>query len=155
MFLSFYIAFNINFMFKHRFPCYSKRSEYVDGDGLFCKVDIPPHTIFIVMDGDFITDEEYTLRFELGKGGYAHRIRKNTVLDCYDKCNQGLCLGSKSNSALHLFHRTTMEPAKNNATNTYDPKTKVMSLKSLSLSIPAHTEIFYPYGSSYKLEYFV
>ena len=88
-------------------------------------------------------------------GGYTHRIRKNTVLDCYDKCNQGLCLGSKSNSALHFFHRTTMEPAKNNATNTYDPKTKVMSLKSLSMSIPAHTEIFYPYGSSYKLEYFV
>ena len=141
-------------MLKHRFPCYYKRSEYITGHGLFCQVDIPPRTIFVIMDGELITDEEYSSRFLFGKGGYAHRTKKNELLDCYDKCHEGLSMGSKSNSALRLFHPTTKEPAINNALLSYDPKIKMVCLKSGSKTIRAHTEIFNPYGKSYNLSKF-
>jgi len=63
-------------------------------------------------------------------------------------------MGSKSNSALRLFHPTTKEPAINNALLSYDPKIKMVCLKSGSNTIRAHTEIFNPYGKSYNLSNF-
>lgn len=120
------------------------------GEALLCSVDIPPNTHFIAFDGVIRSLVEFKVRRDEGKGSYAVGIRTDKVLDCYDRCLEGICKASKANNSLKLVHKITGEKAVKNARFGFNTNRTLTILVSLDKLIPANTEIMYSYGSRYK-----
>jgi hypothetical protein len=86
-----------------------------------------------------------------GKGGYALRINKTVILDCYDYCKLNECWASYANSATNL-----LSPIPPHASPKANAKLIIRGnnafLVALNKVILPDMEILTHYGSSYVYE---
>jgi hypothetical protein len=98
--------------------------------------------------GDIKSEEQYNNDARQGKGGYAIRINRSTVLDCWDKFNARLCKASWANSHKNCLDTITNTNAKANAYITVNQTTHIVQLRALTIITP-HTEILWEYQNEY------
>ena len=82
---------------------------------------------------------------------YVLHVSKEQRLDCYDTAHTGMCLASMSNSPTGLVHKSSGMAPEPNARLTSNPKDPSELWLILIKPILPHQEIFWRYGSSYKL----
>ena len=101
----------------------------------------------------------YTCLERQGKGGYAIRLKKGYVLDCYKNAKNGTCLASMANSPRHVKIRVVKEGGEFNLVDVeanceifVNQKNNTIALRvKKKIHILCMSELCWTYGNSYNL----
>ena len=86
------------------------------------------------------------VRSLLGRGGYAIKMSKNTVLDCFNF--KSSCKASMANDSRGIIHKVSSMSAVSNCKVVIDRNRNTARLVTTK-NIPANTEMLWNYGNSY------